>query len=65
MTILSRQVTARYVRNCMSRMYAIAYSRVVPISVKCDHPKGIMNGSIQVTRLVESITGIFMRPIKK
>ena len=63
--VIIRQVAAQSVRHYMSHIFAIAYSRVVPISFKHGHPKGIANGSIQPMKSVESVTSIYMRSIKK
>lgn len=49
----------------MSHIYAIAYSHFVPISEKYHHHLGIMEGATKLMRLVEGVTGTFVRPIKK
>ena len=59
-----RQVAARSVRNCMSHICAIAYSHFVPTSEKYHHPLGIMEGATKLMRMVETVTGTFVRPIK-
>ena len=57
-------MVAKLVRNYMSHICAIAYAHFVPTKEKYVHPKEIMGGSTKLHKLVENVTGTFVKPIK-